>query len=58
MLKTIYQEKGFEDRMDYLKQLAIDYDVDIYEVCAVAELLGTTEDFDGLVSMVRDMGGY
>lgn len=57
MSDTIYQQKGFKDRMDYLEELALEYNVNLYAVLEVAELMGEEEDFDGLVSMVRDFSG-
>ncbi len=50
----IYQHKGFENRHDYLEQLALEHGVPEDAVFAVADLLGAEEDFDGLVSMVQD----
>ena len=57
MYKSIYQIRGYKDRMDYLEHLAEDYNVDFGAVYEVAELLTEEEDFDGLVSMVRDFSG-
>lgn len=57
--KTIYQEKGFEDREAYLNSLAEEYDIDSSEVIELAELLGPSEDFDGLVTSLQDyQGGF
>lgn len=52
---TTYQEHGYEDRKDYLKCLAEDYDVSYSTVLAIAELYGESEDFDGLVTALEDM---
>ncbi len=52
---TIYQENGYKNRQDYLKCLAEDYDVRLYDVQMLASLLGPDEDFDGLVNAVEDM---
>jgi len=51
---SIYTDNGFENRRDYLRSLAEDYEVDLRKVYLIAELLGPDEDFDGLVSMVQD----
>lgn len=51
---SIYQEHGYESRKDYLKCLAEDYGVPEETVFALASVLGSTEDFDGLVSAVED----
>lgn len=52
---NIYQENGYTDRKDYLNTLADDLGVDIETVYTVADLLGQTEDFDGLISMLEDI---
>ena len=46
----IYRKHGFKDRKAYLKYLGDEYNVDLDEVFAMAEVLGRSEDFDGLVS--------
>lgn len=45
---------GYESRKDYLTNLAEDFELEIDEVFALAELLGPTEDFDGLVTTLED----
>lgn len=52
---NIYQTHGFQDREDYLKQLAADYDVDLEVVLNIASLLGEGEDFDGLITFLEDL---
>lgn len=52
---NIWQENGYASRKDYLQQLAAEYDVDYQSVACVAALLGSSEDFDALVSAVEDM---
>ena len=54
MEECIYKENGYENRLDYLSCLADDYGVDFGEVFALAELLGPSEDFDGLVVAIED----
>ena len=51
---SIYTENGYENRRDYLLCLADDYGVDIATVTAIASILGPSEDFDGLVTALRD----
>lgn len=51
---TIYQQEGYDSRRDYLNCLADDYGLDVEEVYAIASILGSTEDFDGLVSHCQD----
>jgi len=55
MMKTVYKEKGYEDRDDYLRCVSEDYDVDIDVVKDLADLLGPNEDFDGLVAALQDV---
>ena len=57
--KNIYQANGYADREEYLACLAEEYDVSLTEVVQpIAYLLGPGEDFDGLVSTVRDYVNY
>jgi len=53
---SIYLDHGYESRGDYLECLAEDYGVPLGDVIAIATLLGSGEDFDGLVAMVSDIG--
>lgn len=53
-MPTIYQQKGYKDRIHYLQSLARKYSAPLYKVVALAEVLGPEEDFDGLVVMVQD----
>jgi hypothetical protein len=58
---TIYQENGYENRKAYLIDLADSYGLDQSIVFALADMLGTNEDFDGLVNALEDIqyeGGY
>jgi len=50
---SIYTDKGFKSREDYLNEIANDYDVDINLVLIAATMLGDKQDFDRLVSTVR-----
>lgn len=49
-----YTEMGYADRAAYLRSLAEEYGLLIVEVEAMADLLGPSEDFDGLVNACRD----
>ena len=51
---SIYQDHGFENRREYLLDLADSCGVDPSIVFALADLLGPSEDFDGLVNAVED----
>ena len=52
---NIYVENGYKDRRDYLNSLAEEYNIDPSMVFAAADLLGESEDFDGLISTLEDM---
>lgn len=53
-MSNIYLENGYENREDYLKSLAEDYDVSLDAVHTLADMLGPDEDFDGLLSELED----
>ena len=56
---TTYQREGYDNRRAYLLSLADDIGVDIKTVMMLADLLGPSEDFDGLVTSLEDYaGGY
>jgi phosphopantetheine adenylyltransferase len=52
--KNIYSENGYKDRLDYLKSLAENFDIDFSEVISIADVLGPNEDFDALVTSLED----
>ena len=52
---SIYTQNGYRDRRDYLTKLALDNDVSVAEVIALADMFGESEDFDMLVSAVAEM---
>ena len=58
MAQSIYQEQGFENRKDYLNSLAEDFGVDRQTVYTLASMLGSSEDFDGLISSLEDLADY
>ena len=51
---SIYQENGFESRKEYLLDLADNMGLDASIVFALADMLGSSEDFDGLVTSLED----
>jgi hypothetical protein len=51
---SIYQEYGFESRKEYLLDLADNMGIDASIVFALAGMLGSSEDFDGLVTSLED----
>jgi hypothetical protein len=54
---TIYEQEGHATRQQYLNHLAEEYGVSRHDVAMMADLLGESEDFDGLVSMLDDFEG-
>lgn len=52
-----YVKNGYKDRDDYLRCMADDYDVPLDVVYSLADLLGESEDFDGLISSLEDAEG-
>ena len=58
-MENLYIENGYKDRRDYLENLALDMGLDREIVFSLASLLGSIEDFDGLVSSLEDYSeGY
>ncbi len=58
MTTTIYQERGYSGRKDYLKNLADDFGIPFSVVVEVAAVLGPNEDFDGLISSLDDYAEF
>lgn len=52
-----YTERGYKNRTEYLKSLAEDYGVGAV-VGVLAETLGPSEDFDGLISALEDLDNF
>jgi len=50
----IYNDNGYDNRDDYLQSLAEDYGVGLGTVKMLSDLLGPSEDFDGLVTGLQD----
>lgn len=55
---SIYEEHGYDSRTDYLKSLAEDYEIPLEDVFQFADMLGSSEDFDGLLSTLEDYEAY
>ena len=51
---NIYQNNGYKNRTEYLQNLAFEYEVPLDVVEMFSDMLGTEEDFDGLVSIIQD----
>lgn len=49
-----YTAHGYDSRRDYLDSLADDFGIDKQTVYTLADLLGPSEDFDGLVTTLED----
>ena len=54
-MATIYEENGFKDRKSYLIDLDDTHNIDEQIVSSMAEVLGESEDFDGLVTGLQDI---
>ena len=52
---SIYTEEGYTSRRDYLECLADEMGVSRDTVFALASMLGSSEDFDGLVTTLEDI---
>jgi hypothetical protein len=51
---SIYTDEGYTSRRDYLDSLAEDFGLDKQTVYTLASILGSSEDFDGLVTALED----
>jgi len=49
-----YIDNGFKNRKHYLNSLAEDFELDRETVYMMADLLGESEDFDGLITSLED----
>lgn len=55
MTHNPYEEHGFNNRDEYLQHLAMENSVEVEVVQGLANLLGESEDFDGLVNALEDI---
>ena len=53
-MNSIYVEQGYKNRKDYLETIADNYCVPVGDVFTLASILGSDEDFDGLVTRIED----
>ena len=51
---NVYIQNGYESREHYLQCMSDDYGVPIEVVYSLADMLGESEEFDGLVSALED----
>ena len=54
-VKSVYEKHGYADRFEYLDHLAEQYGVSIELVYGLADLLGPSEDFDGLINALEEI---
>jgi hypothetical protein len=55
VIDNVYEMNGYADRQEYLDDLADNMGIDRSIVSALADMLGETEDFDGLVTSLEDI---
>jgi len=55
--ESVYRQNGFNSRGDYLCYLEEEHGVNLETVEMMADLLGPSEDFDGLVTSLQDYFG-
>jgi len=51
----VYASNGYKDREDYLNNLADDRGINRMAVDVIADMLGESEDFDGLINALDDL---
>ena len=56
--KDVYTSNGYKDREDYLNSLADDRGIDETTVNMLADMLGDSEDFDGLINALDDFEDF
>ena len=55
---SVYQDNGYDSRKHYLECMSEEYDVPVEIVFSLAQMLGSTEDFDGLINALEDAEKY
>ena len=55
--ESVYERNGYKDRKEYLTSLADDRGIDPMAVDVISDVLGESEDFDGLISALDDFEG-
>lgn len=53
-MDNVYEMNGYSNRREYLYDLADTMGIERATVMALADMLGETEDFDGLVTSLED----
>lgn len=57
MSNNPYRQYDCDTRDEYLHMIAEEYNVPISTVYALADMLGPSEDFDGLIIELEDFNG-
>jgi len=52
--QNVYQKHGYNNRRAYLQDLALEYSINEQVVFFLADMLGPSEDFDGLICALED----
>ena len=56
--ESVYERNVYKDRKDYLNNLADDRGIDPMAVDEISDVLGESEDFDGLMSALEDFEDF
>jgi len=56
--EAVYTSNGYKDREDYLNSLADDRGIDRMTIDVIADVLGESEDFDGLINALEDLDDF
>lgn len=51
---SVYEKNGYDNREEYLRSQAEWYGIDFGTVQYLADILGESEDFDGLITSLED----
>lgn len=55
---SIYEENGYKNRREYLNDMADEFGVSRSTCYFLADMLGASEDFDGLLSALEDASDF
>ena len=56
--EAVYASNGYKDREDYLDSIADDRGIDRTAAGMIADMLGESEDFDGLINALDDLDDF
>jgi hypothetical protein len=54
LVENVYTRNGYKNRAEYLESLGAEYSIDDWTVTCLADMLGESEDFDGLIVALDD----